>query len=438
MGAVIGSDSFKEQYITNKIHKWIGDIDELVEIAKEEPQAVYASYTKAISRRWQYIQRTVPNISHLFLPLEESIRDKLIPAIVGKQVSDLERRILALPVRMGGMGIENPVERSNEEFMTSSAVTENLTKIIYNQERDFQNYDKEKVKETITEMKSRKEMRLDDELAQIIEIADDNMKRHLNLALEKGSGAWLSALPVQAWGYTLNKQEFRDSLCLRYGWSIPNTPSFCECGQKNSINHTLSCKKGGYVVMRHNKVRDLEAELMSEVCYNVQTEPELIPLDNNSLGINSATGERARPDVSGIGVWGGYEKTFLDVVITHPNCPSYAEMPAEQLYRSLENKKKAKYNERILQVEKASFVPIVGSTFGGWGDEATKYHKRIASLLADKRNEQYADVINHLRTRLRFCILRSVLVAIRGVRGKSRAAAPISSLSFNLINNYDN
>ena len=73
----------------------------------------------------------------------------------------------------------------------------------------------------------------------------------------------------------------------------------------------------------------------------------------------------------------------MDIVITHPNCPSYAEMPAKQLYRSLENKKKSKYNERILQVEKASFVPIVGSTFGGWGDEATKYHKRIASLLAD-------------------------------------------------------
>ena len=61
------------------------------------------------------------------------------------------------------------------------------------------------------------------------------------------------------------------------------------------------------------------------------------------------------------------------------------------------------------------------------------YHKRIASLLAEKRNERYADVINHIRTRLRFCVLRSVLMAVRGVRGKSREAAPISSLSFNLI-----
>ena len=188
--------------------------------------------------------------------------------------------------------------------------------------------------------------------------------------------------------------------------------------------------------MRHNKVRDLEAELMAEVCHDVKTEPELIPLENNSLGVNSATGERARPDVSGVGVWGGYERTFLDIIITHPNCPTYANMPADQLYQLMENRKKAKYNERILQVEKGSFTPIVGSTFGGWGKEASKYHKRIASLLAEKKNERYADVINHLRTRLRFCVLRSVLVAIRGVRGKSREAAPIATLSFNLIDHH--
>ena len=185
--------------------------------------------------------------------------------------------------------------------------------------------------------------------------------------------------------------------------------------------------------MRHNRVRDLEAELMSEVCRNVQTEPELIPLENNCLGIRNATGENARPDVVGVGLWGSYEKTFTDILITHLNCPAYAGKPIAQVLKSKEREKKAKYNERILQVEKASFTPIVGSTSGGWGDEANKYHKRIASLLAEKRNERYADVINHVRTRLRFCVLRSVLMAVRGVRGKSREEAPISSLSFNLI-----
>ena len=96
-------------------------------------------------------------------------------------------------------------------------------------------------------------------------------------------------------------------------------------------------------------------------------------------------------------------------------------------------KKKRAYNERVLQIEKGSFTPIVASSFGGMGKEANRHHKRIATLIAIKRNESYGDVINFIRTRLRFSLLKSILTAVRGVRGKSRPAAPIDTISFNLI-----
>ena len=41
----------------------------------------------------------------------------------------------------------------------------------------------------------------------------------------------------------------------------------------NGIDHTLICKKGGYVSMRHNALRDLNAEMQREVCRDVVTEP---------------------------------------------------------------------------------------------------------------------------------------------------------------------
>ena len=43
------------------------------------------------------------------------------------------------------------------------------------------------------------------------------LNRVMEQGREKGSGAWLNALPLLSVGYTLNKQEFRDSVCLRYG-----------------------------------------------------------------------------------------------------------------------------------------------------------------------------------------------------------------------------
>ena len=50
------------------------------------------------------------------------------------------------------------------------------------------------------------------------QLVDHKLKRSLELAGEKGAGAWLSALPLQSLGYDLNKQEFRDGICLRYSW----------------------------------------------------------------------------------------------------------------------------------------------------------------------------------------------------------------------------
>ena len=75
------------------------------------------------------------------------------------------------------------------------------------------------------------------------------------------------------------------------------------------------------------------------------------------------------------------------------------------------------------------------STFGGMGAEAESYHKRLAQLISEKRNEAYSHVVNYIRTRLRFCLLKSVLTSIRGTRGKSKIEniSPISSLSFNLV-----
>ena len=108
--------------------------------------------------------------------------------------------------------------------------------------------------------------------------------------------------------------------------------------------------------------------------------------------------------------------------------------PVEKLYEEQEKEKRKKYNQQIIQVEKATFTPLVFSTSGGMGLECIKYHKKIAEHVSSKTNEEYSKVMNHIRTRIRFTILKSTLVAIRGVRGKqSKTVKSISELSFNTI-----
>jgi hypothetical protein len=130
LGAVIGSDTFKEKYVKRKVDSWIADVEQISGIGMDEPQIALSAFTKALCMRWTFVQRTISGISHLFQPLEDAIRSKFIPAIVGRKISDIERKILALPVRFGGIGVLNPVETSETEYEASKKTTENLKELI--------------------------------------------------------------------------------------------------------------------------------------------------------------------------------------------------------------------------------------------------------------------------------------------------------------------
>ena len=107
--------------------------------------------------------------------------------------------------------------------------------------------------------------------------------RQVEQARDKGASSWLNAIPYEEHGFSLNKQEFRDSIRLRYNMRLKNLPQKCACEQNFSVDHALSCKKGGFVAQRHDNVKDLLTRCLAKVCRNVESEPHMIPLDNEAF-----------------------------------------------------------------------------------------------------------------------------------------------------------
>ena len=44
MGAVIGTEEFKEEYVGEKVSEWVKEVDVLSDIARTEPQAAYSAF----------------------------------------------------------------------------------------------------------------------------------------------------------------------------------------------------------------------------------------------------------------------------------------------------------------------------------------------------------------------------------------------------------
>ena len=257
------------------------------------------------------------------------------------------------------------------------------------------------------------------------------LQRQISIISQDGASSWLSAILLKAYDFVLHKRAFLDAVALKYGWPPNGLPTSCECGKPFSVDHALNCLKGGFPTLRHNEVRDLTASLLSEVCHDVRVEPHLQPLTGETLRYRTANrDDDARSDISACGFWGShFEKVFMDVRIFNPNAASYQNLQPETCFRKHEQEKRRQYDQRVREVEHASFSPLVFSTSGGMGRSTMIVYKRLAHLLSVKRDESYNHVIRWLRCRLAFALLRSAIMCLRGSRSPKTGNDCPSSIS---------
>ena len=127
LGATVGSEEFKEEYVKMKVEEMTMKLKKLSKIGETEPHAAYAAFIHGWKHKWTYLSRTIVDIGELMRPLENCIRYSFIPAITnGHKCNDEERLILMLPPRLGGLGIPNPVTSADQEYNNSLKVTSAL------------------------------------------------------------------------------------------------------------------------------------------------------------------------------------------------------------------------------------------------------------------------------------------------------------------------
>ena len=171
----------------------------------------------------------------------------------------------------------------------------------------------------------------------------------------------------------LSWEKFRDNLCLRYGLMRQDIPVTCDsCGKKFSLEHSLSCPKGGLVLARHDDAAKewgalgYRSLVPSAITYKPKINSRIVQGDSTGAGarqegeeadggtdtVGEAQGGRgrtvngaarligrpgqvvvpadSRADVSAHGFWKRGTTAMFDILIVNLDMGSYLRMTPEK------------------------------------------------------------------------------------------------------------
>ena len=170
------------------------------------------------------------------------------------------------------------------------------------------------------------------------------------------------------------------------------------------MQHVFSCKKGDFITLKFNHIRNVTAELLSQVTKNVKIEPALKSLTGEIFEQwTTNISDDARLHIIERRSWTKYQMAFFDIRVFDPNAKRHSAQMLQRCYISNEKEKKHQSNMKALQVENGSFTPLVFSINGGM-DIIRKLRRAIPVNNALDPKE------------LSFSLMRSLITCIRGSR----------------------
>jgi hypothetical protein len=424
VGGFVGSGAAEAAWVDPQVEQWVDGVTALAIVARRYPQTAYAGLARSLQAEWQYLQRVTPHIEAAFAPLEEAIATVFLPALLDATVEETAnlRPLLALPVRLGGLGIPDPTTTGAACFDASSDSTRLLQDSLVQGAPLCATEHRRDASSGRLAAKARQRETHDGSLATVLAGARPMDKRRI--LRSASTGAWLTTMPSLLNGSDLSAEEFRDGVRLRLGLTPNALPPRCDgCGERFTTEHAMSCKKGGLILHRHN---DLVAA-WGQMCGQALT-PSTVsdePLIQISRDVPVAGTNRTEPtpelrgDVAVHGFWTRGTTAIFDVRVTDTDAPSNRNTAPAKVLQRHEKEKKDKYGALCI-ARRRTFTPLVFSVDGMQGVEATAASRRLASSLASKWRRSYSEVCGFVRSRLSIALVRSASRCLRADRNPMR------------------
>ena len=428
LGGVIGCKQTKIEFQKANAIKWAEEVKKLARIAPDNPQAVYTAFTSSQKAKWQYQQRVCQGDypEEVYGVIEVAIRTYMIPRLTGwNTTSPNERKMLALPVRHGGMAIDNPVESAADNYKTSLAATAVLQTLIIEgtntQVEDIDTHTKQ-FAETTSSSKCERRERNNNVAATLAKKLPPDRARAFDRARQNKNGYFLLVRPLEQMGFRLSKNEWYDGVSTRYNSTLFCAPTFCDGhpSERYTLAHALMCAKGSNRIHRHDTVKNalqmIAQKAVGASVFHVEREPWLIRAGATG-GQGRVCNEGLRGDLKIRGIHALKPHSVIDVRVTFPDGGENRGKETKKLIETQEEEKRKLYKPECDR-QGHDFIPFVVTTDGVMGSWANSLIDSLARKLANKWGRRTGVVAAWIRTRLSIATIRATSACIRGSRAK--------------------
>jgi len=245
--------------IEDKVREWPSEVLFLARIAESHPHAAYSALTHGLSSRWHYVFWTQPDIVEFLQLSEDVIHCTLLPALSGiLLLNDTIRNLVTVPPWWGGWGFSTQlcfVLRNSLLHVTSQGpylATLTLGSHLIISTWRWSNFPRSLLSTFLNS------------LSIPIKVFQFSLSFGPILTNCLGSGhhqrgfCLVVCLPLSEYDFSLHRAAFHDAIAVHYGWPLCRAPSHYACGTTFSVDHALSCPKGGLSFLHHNKIRTLQ------------------------------------------------------------------------------------------------------------------------------------------------------------------------------------
>ena len=161
--------------------------------------------------------RTIESFEEYVDPIHEAIHEMFLPLLFGKEepLPDELCDLVTLTPAQGGLGMPDLRFEAPRQYAALKSITSLHVESIKAQS-SFMATSEQSVDDLKKHQQSMKATYSKLRMEEIDASLSPDLLRSIEQARDKGASSWLNAIPLKEQGLALNKQEFGDSLRMRY------------------------------------------------------------------------------------------------------------------------------------------------------------------------------------------------------------------------------